>query len=122
MSSFTKLEEAALHAIFAETPELTPVLEQQFGVAATTNRENTGGGFFTTITVPENAPRVSSSRVLGFETYARVEGLTHGLGFVLFMEHGRLHLLEGYAVGPESTAALNLENLTFSIRKTPFDA
>jgi hypothetical protein len=47
---------------------------------------------------------------------------THGLGFVLFMENGRLHLLEGYAVGPESTAALNLENLTFSIRKTPFDA
>jgi len=122
MSSFTKLEEAALDAIFAETPKLAPILEQQFGKAAVTNRENTGGGFFTTIEVREEAPRVNSPRVLGYETYARVEGLTYGLGFILFMENGRLHLLEGYAVGPESTALLNLEDLTFTIRKTPFDA
>jgi hypothetical protein len=121
MPSFTKLEKAALDAIFAETPELAPILEQQFDMAAVTNRENTGGGFFTTIEVREDAPRVNGPRVLGCETHARVEGLTHGLGFVLFMEDGRLHLLEGYAVGPEDTAQLNLEDLTFTIRKTPFD-
>ena len=85
MPSFTKLEKAALDGIFAETPELAPILEQQFDKAAVTNRENTGGGFFTTIEVREDAPRVNGPRVLGCETHARVEGLTHGLGFVLFM-------------------------------------
>jgi hypothetical protein len=76
MSSFTKLEAAALHAIFAETPELTPILEQQFAKAVVSGRKNTGVGFFTTITVPEDAPRANSPRVLGYETYARIEGLT----------------------------------------------
>jgi hypothetical protein len=122
MSSFTKLEKAALDAIFAETPELSPVLKQQPGKAVVTNRENTGAGFFTNIQVSEDAPRMNGPRVLGYETHARIEGLTYGLGFVLFMEDGRLHLLEAYAVGPESTAPLNLEELTFTIRKTPFDA
>jgi hypothetical protein len=89
MPSFTKLEKAALDGIFAETPELAPILEQQFDKAAVTNRENTGGGFFTTIEVREDAPRVNGPRVLGCETHARVEGLTHGLGFVLFMEDDR---------------------------------
>ena len=121
MLSFTKLEEAALHAVFAETPGLAAVLEQQFGNAAVANRENTGGGFFTTIAVSQDAPQVNSPRVLGYETQARVEGLDYGLEFVLFMENGRLHILEGYALGPESTASLNLEDLTFTIRKAPFD-
>jgi hypothetical protein len=44
------------------------------------------------------------------------------MGFVLFMENGRLRLLEGFTVRPDSTAQLNLEDLTFTIRKTPFDA
>jgi len=38
MSGFTKLEEAALHAIFAETPGFAPILEQQFGKATVTKR------------------------------------------------------------------------------------
>jgi hypothetical protein len=119
MSSFTELEEAALHAIFAETPALAPMLEQQLEKAAVANRENTGAGFFTTIVTSEGVPQVNTPRVLGNETYARIEGLTYGLGFVLFMENGRLHLLEGHELGGESTARLELEKLTFAITRTP---
>ena len=114
-------EKAVLDAIFSETPELAPILEQQFGRAAVTTRENTGAGFFTTIEVCKDAPRANGPGVLGYETHARVKGLTHGLGFVLFMEDGRLRLLEGYATGPESTAHLNLEDLIFTVGKTPLD-
>jgi hypothetical protein len=57
--------------------------------------------------------------VLGYETQARVVGLEHGLGFVLFMEDGTLHLLEGFAWGPESTAALDLTAITFELCKEP---
>jgi hypothetical protein len=119
MLGFTKLEEAALHAIFAETPELVPMLEQQLERASVIRRENTGGGFFTTIVTAEDSVQVNASRVLGNETYARVEGLSYGLGFVLFMENGRLHLLEGYELGGESTAWLDLEECAFVISKEP---
>ena len=120
MTAFTELEIAALRSIFSETPELTPALERQLAVATVTERENTGGGFFTTIAVDQNAPSVSVSGVLGYETQARVEGLEHGLGFVLFLKEGRLlGTLEGFTWGPESTASLDLASLKFEIYKQP---
>ena len=119
MTTFTELELAALHSIFSETPELASELERQLAVATVTERENTGGGFFTTIAVADDALRVSGPEVLGYETQARVAGLEHGLGFVLFMEDGRLHLLEGYSWGPESTAPLALADLKFEVYKQP---
>ena len=119
MTSFTELELAALHSIFSETPELAPSLERQLAAATVTERENSGGGFFTSIAVRDDAPAVSTPKVLGYETSARVANMEDGLGFVLFLEHGRLHLLEGYAWGPESTAALDLTNLRFEVYRQP---
>jgi len=119
MTAFTDLELAALHSIFSETPDLIVDLEQQLASASVTKRENSGGGFFTDIAVSDDVPSANSPKVLGYETSARVEGLEQGLGFVLFMENGRLHMLEGYAWGPESTAALDLTDLTFEIYKQP---
>ena len=117
MAAFTELELAALHSIFSETPDLTEGLERQLASAHVTERENSGGGFFTTIAVADDVPPVSSPKVLGYETNARVDGLEYGFGFVLFMENGRLHFLEGYAYGPENTAPLDLESLKFEIYK-----
>lgn len=108
-----------LHSIFLETPELAPDLERQMERANATKRENTGCGFFTTIAVPADALQVSTPSVLGYETHARVHGLEHGLGFVLFMREGRMYLLEGYAWGSEGTASLDLFNLTFEIFNAP---
>src|SRR5215212_1351484 len=113
MTDFTEMEMAALRAIFSETPELGPELNRQLQRATVTKRENTGGGFFTEIAVPDDAPKVECPSVLGYATHARVDGLEHGLGFVLFMEQGRLHLFEGYAWGPENTSPLDLNNLAF---------
>jgi len=117
MSEFTDLELAALHSIFLETPKLAPALERQLALATVAERENSGGGFFTTISVVGHAPGVVVSDVLGFETQAHVKGLEHGMGFVLFTEDGLIHLLEGFAYGPESTAALDLQSLEFEIYK-----
>ena len=119
MTTFTKLELAALQSIFSETPELASELQRQLQSATVTKRENTGGGFFTDIAVADDVPRVSAPKVLGYETHATVNGLEHGFGFVLFMEDGRLHLLEGYANGPENTAPLKLETLEFEVHRQP---
>lgn len=121
MVEFTKLELASLHAIFSETPALAQKLEHQLQRSAVTKRENTGGGFFTDIAVADDAPKVDCPDVLGHTTHARIGGLKHGLGFVLFMEEGKLHLLEGYALG-ESTASVDLINLSFEIFHEPLNA
>ncbi|WP_375403813.1 hypothetical protein [uncultured Sphingomonas sp.] len=115
MGDFTEMETWALQAIFDETPALSLKLRHQLCCATVTKRKNTGGGFFTSIVLPKDTPQVECPRVLGYATHARVEGLEHGLGFVLFMEDGRLHLLEGFAWGPESTVSLDLNSLSFEI-------
>jgi hypothetical protein len=114
MTAFTALERAALLSIFSETPALAPALEAQLALASVTGRENSGRGFFTMIAVADAAPRVDSPRVLGNETQARIAGLDYGLGIILFMEDGRLDLLEGFTYG-ESLAALDLSALAFEI-------
>lgn len=119
MTDLTEMETAALQAIFAETPAMASALQRQLDRAKVKSRENTGGGFFTDIAVPEDEPRLKCSNVLGYETHVRVEGLEHGLGFVLFMKDGHLQKLEGFAWGPESTASLDLSNLSFEIFNEP---
>ena len=111
---FTKLELAALHAIFAETPELSEKLERQVAASVVTDRENTGHGFFTSIAVGADAPRVAADH-LGKTTHAKVVGLDPGMGFVLFLKEGLLHTLEGYAFSPDDTTPLDLADLEFSI-------
>lgn len=120
MSNFTNLELGALNSIFAETPEFSSDLVQQFERASVTERENSGSGFFTTISVLSCSPRVNSSSVLGHRTIASIEGLAHGMGFVLFMDEGYLNMLEGYTF-EESTTPLNLEEVGYTICSPPID-
>ena len=119
MTAFTELELAALHSMFSETPELAAKFERQLSVATATKRENTGVGFFTSIAVPLAAPPVARSEPLHGETHARLPGLEPGLGFVLFLENGRLHTLEGFTYGSESTASLDLTSVAFEIVRLP---
>src|SRR6476659_4324470 len=112
MTAFTELELAALHSMFSEVPELAAQLEKQLSVASVVERENTGAGFFTRISVPSDAAPIGTSESLGGETHARIPGLEPGLGFVLFLEDGRLRTLEGFTYDG-STASLDLANLTF---------
>ena len=69
--------------------------------------------------VAYDAPTVTSPSVLGDATHARIGGLEHGFGFVLFMKGGRLHMLEGFGYGPESTHDLDLAALQFEIYNEP---
>jgi hypothetical protein len=119
MTTLTDLEVAALRAIFLETPELALALERQLETLAVIKRENSGHGFFTTMRVADNALAVDSPSVLGLATHARIGGLEHGFGFILFMRGGKLHMLEGFAYSPESTHELDLAALQFEIYNQP---
>lgn len=67
MTGFTDLEVTVLRAIFLETPDLAPALERQLDASVITERENSGGDFFTTIAVADDAPAVNSPSVLGYD-------------------------------------------------------
>tara|TARA_R110001606_G_scaffold94125_2_gene208831 strand:- start:11347 stop:11718 length:372 start_codon:yes stop_codon:yes gene_type:complete len=122
MPDFTKLELAALHSIFIETPEYEEGLVAQLAGASVAERENTGGGFFTKISVATASQPLSCPRTFGPAIYADVEGLAYGVGFVLFMKDGYLDLLEGYAVGHETTAWLDLSAVKFTISRFSNDS
>ncbi|WP_338663650.1 hypothetical protein VQH23_00485 [Pararoseomonas sp. SCSIO 73927] len=119
MGALTDLERAVLLSIFSETPHLTAALVRQMAGASVTARRNSGVGFFTTILVPSSVPSIEAPRVLGYETHLRLTGFKDGLGFVLFLEDGRLSLLEGYSWSGESTAELDLGTRRFEVFRAP---
>lgn len=119
MTQLTELERAAIEAIVAEKPDYFGPLSEQLQSAKVEKRENTGGGFFTTISVSSLAPAAIVSSPLGLNVYASVDGMEYGLGMLLFFEHGRMSLLEGYSIGGEDTSAIEFEGAAFAINAAP---
>ncbi len=72
------------------------ILREQLSQASLSARDYTGVGFVTDINVPKQARRLPSSRLTISDVQAEVTGLEHGAGFVVFLEHGALSMLEGY--------------------------
>lgn len=94
-------------------------LHAQMAAACIVKRENTGLGFITTVEVPSACELVDARGSLGNATYAYVDGLKHGLGFVLLLKDGRLHVLDGYSLAGEDTSALPFFDIKFQISNTP---
>jgi len=95
MDDLTKLERAVLDMLLAGELPAAETLRAQVRVGRVVERRITGVGFFTTFAVPPDAPRVHGSFQLG-DVLARIEGLSHGAGFVLWVKNGALDMLEGY--------------------------
>jgi hypothetical protein len=95
------LERDVLATILAPHHLVMDALRRQLERCRVASRETTGVGFFTTFAIPEDvepAPVTPGTMALGDVT-ATIEGLEHGAGFVLFVENGRLHMLEGFSYG-----------------------
>ncbi|WP_420143726.1 hypothetical protein [Sphingobium sp.] len=119
MTQLTELERAAIEAILAEKPEHFGPLSEQLQSVTVEKRENTGGGFFTTISVSSLAQAATVSSPLGLNVYANIDGMEHGLGMLLFFERGRMSLLEGHSVGGENTSAIEFGTVAFAINDSP---
>jgi hypothetical protein len=119
MPQLTNLEREAISAILAERSGHLSVLNDQLESVVVESRENTGGGFFSTISVSSLVPSVVVSSPLGVEVYASIEGMEYGLGLLLFFEQGRMNLLEGYTVGCEDTSTIDFEHIAFRITTKP---
>ena len=72
-------------------------LRMQLARCEVSEREFTGVGFFTTLAIPADVPLVPLDRRLALgDVHATMNGVEHGVGLVLFVDEGRLALLEGF--------------------------
>ena len=95
MNELTELERAVLERLLAGDHPLLEQLREQFPVCRVSRRDQTGVGFYTYLDVGE-APAANDAKARFGDVLAEIEGMTHGAGFVLYIEHGRLSMLEGY--------------------------
>lgn len=120
MTTFTPLEHAALAAILAEGPKDRAAIEHQLVHSHVRSRQNTGGGFFTDLKVDPAAGAIEKKTApLGNNVWIGIDGLELGLGMILHFKDGRASLLEGYAVGPEDTSAMDFAHARYAILSEP---
>ena len=98
MEGLNKLENAVLTKLLAGGHPILATLRLQAEAAHLVTREYSGNGFFCTFAVPSGQPPVASNSTFRIgDVDAKVKGLKHGAGFVLFVKNGYLDMLEGYS-------------------------
>ena len=114
MTGLTPLEKAVLLEIVEQldSPQKES-LAQQVANASVISRENTGAGFYTNFDV-QGGPYVALPDLKDRMVEAQIEGLQHGMGFILWVKDGRLDFLEGYSY-EEVTTPLTWEIVTFEL-------
>jgi hypothetical protein len=95
MMDLSELEHAVLTKLLAGEHPLLDLLRRQLAKCRVTQRELTGHGFFAHLDVGDVLP-VADMKVILDDVVAEIEGMPEGAGFVLYVEHGRLSMLEGY--------------------------
>jgi hypothetical protein len=96
MTTLTKLERAVLEKLVAGEHSLLEQLRNQIPACRVTRREMTGHGFYAHLDVGDAPTDLHTTFSFG-DVHADIQGLTDGAGFELYIEHGRLSMLEGYA-------------------------
>lgn len=93
----TPFERDAMTALVAGGHPVLEGLREQLAVCEVTKRDFTGVGLFTSLALSAEVQPVSLSRriVLG-DAHATMDGVAHGVGLLLYVERGLLHLLEAF--------------------------
>ena len=112
MDTLISLERAVLLAIADQVPAIAEALISQLAEVVVSDRENTGAGFYTTLSVSAGQPIVGVSSPVG-DIGAKVESVEHGMGFLLWLSDNFMCRIEGYTYA-DNTEHLDLERLTFS--------
>ena len=113
-SEFTPLERAVLRAICEAHPVDRAALDRQLSTATVLSRENTGAGFYTRLAIERSFGTPIGGERLRRGPEVRIDGLEHGMGFILWLKEGYADCLEGYCY-EESTTKIALEQSGFEI-------
>lgn len=96
MSDLTPLEREVLRQTLAGDHPVLTALRRQAAQTLVKQREFTGAGFYTQLLIPEEGLALRGTARIG-EVSADIPGLRHGAGFVVYVDDGRLSLIEGFS-------------------------
>jgi len=113
-SGFTALERAVLVWISNRYSADGAALEAQLSTASLLSRENTGAGFYTRFAVDHASCAAIGGMRLRDGPATKIDGLEHGMGFILWLKDGYADCLEGYSY-EESTIRIVLEEAGFEL-------
>jgi hypothetical protein len=93
-----EMEKRALEMLLDGDDDRLAVLRRQLDGVTVAERELSGTGFFTRLSVAADLPRLEGAKrlVMG-DVYAEVTGLQHPAGFLLFVIDGALGMLECFS-------------------------
>ena len=93
----TSLENEVLDMLLDKSGEPFVTVRQQLSQAVVAKREFTGVGFYTHFNLPTGLSiRYDLPDMTIGDVGAEFSNLRHGAGFVLFIRHGVVDILEGY--------------------------
>ena len=95
MTDLTELESSVLTKTLEGDHPILRQMREQVRCCRVRNREFTGVGFFTYFDCRECDPIDDLNARFG-DVIAELPGLKNGAGFLLFVENGRIVMLEGY--------------------------
>jgi hypothetical protein len=97
------LEIEAMKLLLAGDHPVLERLRSQIPNITAVTRRFTGGGFYTTFELAEDAPILPGSPKFDFGDVAgAINDLRYGAAFMLYVEGGKLRVLEGYTFSPEA--------------------
>ena len=114
MKNLTKLEKEVLKMLLDGDDEVLVNLKAQLDLISVEYREMSSAGFFTNFLVPQSCITStinSSSEFRIGDVHAEIEGLDFGAGFLLFVVHGAIKMLEAYTYDepwPDATDSFKL--------------
>src|ERR1700722_2850700 len=115
---FTPLEQTVFTAICEMHPADRAALTAQLSSATLRGRKNTGAGFCTYFDVGRASSTAIGGEHLRDGPAVTIDGLTFGMGFILWLKEGYADSLEGYCY-EESTIGIDFENVSFEIVENP---
>lgn len=97
MRGLEPLEAAVIEKLLSGEHPALQGLRRQLSHLSVASRRYSGTGFFTEFALEPEAVAVSLPNRIRFgDVEATIRGVAHGAGFVLYIDDGRLYLLEGY--------------------------
>jgi hypothetical protein len=101
-SKFIELENEIMKMLLEGQNDTFAILRRQYSNSTVASREFSSVGFFISFSVPEDIDKLQEKESfhLGGVT-GQINGVTNGVGFILYIRNGVIKLLEGYTYGEE---------------------